>query len=311
MYCTKKYFFILCSLLMMCCTLSSCLKEDLSECPRPFNVRVRVLDADQKDITSSGEIKRAIVFVFDESGKKVERFDMSEGDIANRKPIRLKDFDFKSLTFVVCANLSDRMHDDLNAVNRIEDVKMRLFSKNGVSEAAPNLFQGSLTTQILYGDVVDDIDKTIDIHPKTSQVNIVIRGYEEWVERTETTIYNVTPFNFTVGSIKLGKTPDTYSGLGELTGDLVAYHPNGRINEDGDLLTPVFTIYPTLAQKPLDLSLWIKGEEKLRVNKASDGKMLIPEAGRMLNIFIDLKSAELHVSVVITPWNEVHQFVVY
>src|SRR3712207_8711007 len=48
-------------------SLSSCLKENVADCPRPFQVTVKALDADGNDITESGDVEQVILFVFDEN----------------------------------------------------------------------------------------------------------------------------------------------------------------------------------------------------------------------------------------------------
>lgn len=298
------------SLVLILLTLSSCIKEDLSDCPLPFNVRVRVLDADQQDITTSGEIGRAMVFVFDQEGKKIEQIEMSAEDIVKKAPIRLKKYDFKTLTFVVWANMSDRMYSESLGVQRIEDLKMKLLSQEGVAEIAPKLYSGFITIPVRYGDIVDDKEKVVDISPRTAQVRITIIGYEQWFYRTKTESLQREPL-FKVGELQLKETPDTYTALNELGGDKVKYYPEATLEPSGDLITPVFTIYPTLNEEPLELSLWTAGDPIFKVKKASDGTPLIPIPGRMLNVLIDLKNASINVLAVVTPWNVVHQFVVY
>lgn len=38
---------------------------------------------------------------------------------------------------------------------------------------------------------------------------------------------------------------------------------------------------------------------------------MLPEIGKMLNILIDMRSGNISVQIVVTPWNIVHQFVIY
>lgn len=308
MRCTVKYLFVLASLLLMGCTLSSCILEDLSDCPRPFGVRVRALDADNIDITASGEIGSATVLAFDESGRKVARFVLSAADIVNNKPIHLDNYKYKSFTFVACANASPKMEEWLENVDQLNEVKWQLTSTAGVAEFAPHLYFGSLNVSVLYGDVTHDTDKVIDIFPKTTRVNLVVKGYKQWLEAQESIHSTSIAAPLKAGAIAIGLTPDTYNARGELVGDLVKYHPSGEIQDNGDFAS-LFAIYPTLESKPIDVTFFALGSEVLKINTSSDGEPLVPIVGRTLNILIDLRFAYTSVVVVVTPWNEVHQFV--
>lgn len=48
--------------------LTGCIYDDLSECPRPFFLKVKAIDADNKDITSGGAVQSVVLFFFDEAG---------------------------------------------------------------------------------------------------------------------------------------------------------------------------------------------------------------------------------------------------
>ena len=50
---TNKYGLLLVAALLLTGLLSSCLKENFDDCPRPFRLFIKAIDADQNDITAS------------------------------------------------------------------------------------------------------------------------------------------------------------------------------------------------------------------------------------------------------------------
>ncbi|BAG32701.1 conserved hypothetical protein [Porphyromonas gingivalis ATCC 33277] len=108
----------------------------------------------------------------------------------------------------------------------------------------------------------------------------------------------------------MGETTDTYTGLAELIGNAVQYRPDGQI-QNGDFISPIFRVYPTLDTTPLHLKLYAYGQELLNISTGSDGVPFIPVIGKMLNIYIDLRGANLNVLVSVTPWDVVQQYAEY
>ncbi|KGN89363.1 hypothetical protein HQ45_07465 [Porphyromonas crevioricanis] len=286
------------------CFIGCCIEEDLSDCPRPFQLYIRALDIDERDITESGDVQRVVLFVFDESGKLVERIERSGEEIAARTPVYIRYFGPKKLTFVAWANPNDRMWSQTNDVKSIADISFQLASEGGMAETAPDLLSGSLETEVEYGDVEETEGKTLDIRRRTAQVHVLIRGYERWLAGKTT-----APDPATTGPV-IGETPDTYKLVSDLMGKLVKYKLPGNVDSNGNFETPIVGIYPTAENKLLNLDLMVNGNKERTFSKGSDGKEFLPEVGRLLNIIIDLR-ANISVEVVVTPWNEVYQFVEY
>lgn len=65
---TNKQSFILAALLLLSGLLSGCIREDNTDCPRPFRLFVKAVDIDLQDITESGEVKQVFLFVYNEKG---------------------------------------------------------------------------------------------------------------------------------------------------------------------------------------------------------------------------------------------------
>lgn len=91
--------------------LSSCFKEDLSDCPRPFQITIKALDIDLNDITGSGEVYNAILFAFDENQNLVGAFELTADQVKSRKPIDiLLDYPgYTALTFIAWGNVDSNI----------------------------------------------------------------------------------------------------------------------------------------------------------------------------------------------------------
>lgn len=281
----------------------SCMKEDLSDCPRPFNLTIRAWDADMQDITESGDLQRVVLFIFDEAGKRVDRQILSAEHVANRKSIYVEFFGPKKLHFVGWANPTEQMLAETESVNTIAALEMKLASAANIAATAPDLFSGDLNTEVEYGSVTSTTDKYLDLYRRTAQVNIRVLGYKDWLGN-----WNPREAIPSHADILLAATPISYSALAELLGDEFSYRPLFAELPGGDIFAAPFNIYPTRAERPLDVDFFVHQDKVLSVNQDKEGHQFLPVVGRMLNILIDLRGADVNIAVVVSPWNEVHQF---
>ena len=280
--------------------LGGCLKEDFEDCPRPFQVTVKALDADLKDITENGDVKQVILFVFNEQGQVVDTFELTADQIKNRKPVDIK-MDFpghKNLTFVAWGNLDEKVDfSQINTVKQMQDLYVKLKNQNGTAQSPGDLFHGSLNVPVEYGGTEYGTPQVVEITRKTASVIITARNLPPGEEAS-------------AYSFVLRESPDTYDHNGELGGGTVNYKPTAVKDGAGQLVTPIFNVFPTAGGKPFILDVYKNGEPLYSFTKGSDGKEFIPEVGRLLNIIIDFR-VDISVKVVITPWGVVYQEVEY
>lgn len=297
---TNKYRLLSIGLLLIAGLLSGCLKEDLSVCPRPFQITIKALDAELKDITESGAVQQVILFVFDENGHIVTSSELSSDLIKNRKPIdiRVNYPGHKSLTLIAWGNLDEKVDfSQVTTVKQMGDLYVKLKSKNSLAASPGDLFYGSTHVPIEFGGIEFGKSHVIEISRKTASVIITARNL---------------PSNVDASSYKfvLRESPDTYNSEGILTGNMVNYQPEISKNEVGHLVTPIFCVFPTIENKLFVLDVYKNEQLIFSFSKDSEGKDLAPILGRLLNIIIDFKS-EISIKVVITPWGIVYQDVEY
>lgn len=297
------------SLFLSILFLSSCIKEDLGKCSQYLTFDVRVLDTDNKDITVNGDVHDGLMFIFDEKGRKLFKFVMSNQDIISRVRKDIPRHVASDLQFVFYGNPSAAMLSSLKDVNSLSDLKFQLESNRGIAEEAPDLFYGSLRHHAIYGNVSDVKNLTVDVRRITSMVHVRVVGLRHFIENKLT--LKPGTYNPSLVTIDLGPTPDTYCELGKLCGSDVWYHPLFGLNGDGSELISdrPYRIYPTMSDAPLKLRIYYDGKPCFTADRTLDGKTLfVPVVGKTLNILLVLRS-DLEIKVEVSDWDVVYQFV--
>lgn len=303
---TNKYRLLLFLALLLTGLLGGCFKEDLSDCPRPFQVTIKALDADRNDITESGEVEQVVLFVFDENQKNFKTFTITGNEVKQRKPVDIH-MDFpghKSLKFVAWANLDEKVdYSQITTVKQLTDLYVKLKSQSVtlataiVAQSPGDLFFGSLDVQVEFGGTEMGTSHVVEISRKTASVIITARNLPSGEDPS-------------AYSFVLRESPDTYNQNGELAGDMVSYKPAISGSVPGQLVAPIFLTFPTTENKPYVLEVYKNGKLVHSFTKGSDGTEFVPVVGRLLNIIIDFR-IDLFVKVVITPWGIVYQDVEY
>ncbi len=297
----KFSFLLAATLFLLTGLLSSCLKEDFSDCPRPFRLYIKAVDADEKDITESGDVQQVILFVFNEKGEIVDAVVLDAAAVKGRKPVDIK-LDYpghESLTFVAWGNTSGLDFPEKASVKQLNELYAKLKAQNGTAQSPPDLFYGNLSVPVEYGGIEPAEDQTIVIRRKTAQVTISAILLKQWNLGKEGTYTFV-----------LRESPDTYDQNGNLTGSKVNYKPDANMNSEGTLNAPIFRTFPTEGGTTYVLDILFNGEVIYTATKGSDGAAFIPEVGRLLNIIIDFRATDPTIIVKITPWNVVYQYVI-
>ncbi|WP_436415763.1 FimB/Mfa2 family fimbrial subunit [Petrimonas sp.] len=297
---TNKYRLLLLAALLITGLLSSCLSEDLSDCPRPFQLTIKALDADQVDVTDTGVAGQVVLFVFDENGQIFRTITLTADEVKQHKPIDIQ-MEFpghKSLKFVDWSNLDNKVdYSQITSVKQLTDLYVKLNSQNGTAQSPGDLFFGTLDVQVEYGGTEYGKSHTLEISRKTASVIITARNLPSGE--------GASAYSFV-----LRESPDTYNQNGELGGNMVSYKPTLSKNAAGHLVTPIFNVFPPTGGKAFILDVYKNGELMYSFTQGSDGAAFVPVLGKLLNIIIDFK-VEISIKVVVTPWGVVYQEVEY
>lgn len=314
---TLKWIKIVSMVTLVALFSTSCgIKEDLSDCPLPFDITVRALDSENNDITTDGDVRNVVVFIFDEKGYLIDRVTMGAEQVKAKTPIHIYKLGLKleEVTLVAWGNLSDEDQNKLQGVKKMEDLVVALTptrATESLAKSPEDLFSGKLVRTIKYGSLLKDEDGVIDIYRRTASVNITVVGYDGWLKRNGYPKKPFDPSDLKAAKIIFGESPSAYAVVDQLVGDMVSYRPIGTMDDRGDYRIAPFRVYPSLEGKLFSLDFWVNDKMTISFTQDSTGKPILPVVGKMLNLLIDFRSAEVSVTVVVTPWNIVHQFVQY
>lgn len=303
---TNKQSFLLVAAMLLIGLLTGCLKDDLSNCPRPFQVTIKALDADKNDITESGDVQQVLLFVFDENEKVFETFTLSSEDVKQHKAIdiKLRFPPSKSFKFIAWANLDDNVdYSDISTVEELSHLYVKLKKQssrsayNNIAQSPGDLFYGNLQVPTPIGDSQAGQVHTIEINRMTVGVTISAISLKQWNGGKKGTYSYIVRESY-----------DVCDCYGKMIGEKVSYAPLCSLNESGNLLAPIFYAFPPEAGKGFLVDILYNGEVIYTADRDTKGIMFNIEKGRTLNIIIDFR-ANLQIITEITPWNVVFQYV--
>lgn len=301
-----KYNYLLSALLLLGVLLSGCnIREDNTDCPRPFRLFIKAQDADGKDITSNGDVTQVILFIFNEKQEIVDVISVPESDFKGGKPINVE-LDYpghQSLTFVAWANVGDKIEFPASSsVKQWNDLYAKLITSNGEAQSPGAVFYGNLNVPVEYGGLEPAGDQTVVMTHRTAQVTITALGLKRWNGNKE----GKYEFRLRDSQVSIDKDGTFVDGP-------VHYAPAATMNSDGNMSAPIFNTLPPKDKYTLEILfdgevIYSADSGDATITKAASGTAFVPQLGRVLNIIVDFR-AELSVKVVITPWNVVYQYV--
>ena len=184
-----QYRFLLSAMLLLGVLLSGCdIREDNTDCPRPFRLFIKAHDADGIDITADGDVTQVIVFAFNEMQEIVEVVAVSDQNFRNGVPINVElDYPgYQSLTFVAWGNVGSKIDFPATAgVKEWNDLYAKLFSQNGVAQSPDALFYGNLVVPLEYGGLEAAGDQTVIMTHRTAQVVITAINLKQFNEQKD------------------------------------------------------------------------------------------------------------------------------
>lgn len=208
-------------LLLFLAVMSGCINDDLPECN---TLTLRVVNAKGDDITKLGEVTQGTLFVFDESGKLLERPKLTHDQLVNSAPIILQYASGTKLHLVCWGNLGAEKQE-LKDVKELNDliVTLKNSDEEGTASHPDSLFFGiqniTASEQLYSGG-----NQVITIAPKTATIRIETRGLQNVYD------YNSIKSSSDPLRFYMSNTLNSFEPDGSLGGSYVKYHPAGKLD---------------------------------------------------------------------------------
>lgn len=206
---------------------AGCIKEELDAC---YKLRLKV-EKNGNDITSSGYVTQASLYIFDEQLNYLETRRLDKDFIVARKVIELPYPENRKLNIVAWGNETNG-RQDVSEAQRIEELKVMLKSQNGLAQTPDSLYYGNKQVVTKAGGIAD-ADAEIVIRPKVGTFKIQTLGLEYKLRSMGLKAAGEMDYN-------MDRTLSGFDYQGKQIGDSVYYVPRSGWNDTGkEWITPV------------------------------------------------------------------------
>lgn len=294
-------------LLLLILGQTSCIREGLQECKEEYFVTIKVVDAlTGEDITDSGEVSHADLFVFDadEQYRYTVRADSNQIRQRIPIPIMLENIDHYWLS--VWGNLDGNQYiTKLEPSNTLDNstVSASVKENENQSQTLDDLFFGF--AQIGKSPKSPIRNEEIIISRKNARMYLTVRGLP--------ILHKAVDYYFTIHLNNNG-----YNFKGTPIPNAIVIKQNGITLANNDFVSPSsFNLIHTDSSREdyATINLYRRsdaeyGEDILiaSINSDLNGNPIVLPAGRTTNLLIDLRQ-EISVHVKTSPWEKTEQWV--
>lgn len=270
--------------------VTGCIKEDLAECPKSYQLVVRT---DEGDNVSQDGIKEVILFIFDENQRYINSISTSVD-----KVVELNYPSHNNLTVVGWANtvgtnqtqpsLTPGMPLEGQQITLVNLAIARLIQDDNYTLSPNDLFHGIKQVDLKNGS--NTTPDVLYIKRKVSAVSIIARHLQEYM--------NTQDQDF---SYRLRKSKNALDFTGLLTGTEVSYLPQATFNTKNEFETPVFLILPSEMSKSIEVDIY-KGTQLVHtITSTPAGEPIQAVEGKFLQIIVDF-SGGINIEINLSDW---------
>ena len=276
-------------LLLLLLLLQGCVRESAEECVE-YNLTVKAVDSEGKDITSTGVISVVDIYLFDANGfvRKLPRGSSANFVFGTKKG--------NMLTLVAWGNLNGDSLElpELTVGTSLEDARLSLLqSVSGYNLPLSDLFYGR---RRLNG-----------VSTRGMQNDTARLVMERWIAGLSLTVKHASEYlgsgEFNFHAVVRG-TGGSLNFLGEPLDNEVSYALSMRRTAGKDEWeTGLFRIFPTGEGRTLCIDLYKDNALLFTITTDDEGHALHALIGKETYITVDFRQARLHVSVSVKPWS--------
>lgn len=275
---TQRHLFVtLCAMVLV---FTGCIKEDMDDC-KYYTVQLKVENLKGGDITESGIVSEATLFIFDADNKYLDKVSVNAETIRNRDFIELDYPSSSKLNVVAWGGLAGQ-NQDVTDAQIISDLQVNLQKEGNIANSPDSLYHGTKTV-LTRSSEGQTINQEIVIRKKVGSVQVRTIGIEYANVPTKAG-EGVDPDNFTY---IVDKTPSGFDYQGNEIGDSVSYSPEPFVEETtGYLETAKSNVIPS---DKIGVSLkGSDGKEIYYVDKDNDNEPLKVDVGEDRLIIVQL-----------------------
>lgn len=266
----------------------------------PYSFRVAIHNGKGDDISASGDVSEATLYIFDESGSYLESLAVTADQIKNKEVITLEDYpSTQKLTIVTWGGLAGKNQDAptlTKGSSTLSDLKVMLQQASGIANSPDRLYHGTLATTARAAETVQDIV----IAPKIARLQVIVIGLEKFEGRAAVD-----------ASLLVDRTKSGFDYNGDQIGSDVSYTPGLGEGEDGNQVTPITNMLPT---DELGVELTVMGKT-FNVTTDDNGDPLHAVSDNMVAVVmrvapdpVDNTVKLISVKVEVADWNEVIEY---
>lgn len=279
---------------------TSCINEDLDGC---YTLTLKAVNINGEDITESGDVTDAALYIYDENGKYLETVNMTVNQIVNRTPVQINYPASAKLTIVAWGNTVGS-EQKVVAGSTINDLTMELATKtSAVMEHPRDLFFGDDDIPLKAGVLTRNEEVVISL--KVARIEMrtenLAKGIEKWREQQGLRADEDVSFDF---YFKESLNKVDYSG--NVEGEKLSHNPYAELTTGYEWETPEFeNVLPGELQKgTFNINGTEYAVESKDRNTGEEIKLVEGQEGLIIFQWGD-DGAFLGITVKVRPWGYV------
>ena len=286
--------------------LSGCIQDDRGDCTRICNLIIKIVDENGNDITTTGVVNQATLYLFDSNDKFLEQIEVPASTIRSREAIKLEYPEHPYLTAVVWCNIDDPniVVDPMNPAYSItSDMDLYLAGSRATAMSGypSELFHGKQVIPIPLSSGSSSTSEII-VSRKVSSIQVNVKG----LHKSFPTNSPNTDYRFEVSG-----TSDSFELIeGRLCSDAGEAIYTPQITFDGTFhSTELFNTFPTNSGEGVMIKIYRNNVLIYTATVDKDGNKFVAVEGRTLIVTIDFSAAGVKIEGKVMPWGELNQIV--
>lgn len=287
---------------------TGCILEGTKDCFTTALVYITVTEESGLDsplaYSTSGNVDNATVYIFNHDSRLERVVHMSKEDIENRVPVEISYTSGRMPTVIVWGNLNGSQEiSPVTTGMEISSASINLLQENGNTLPPDKLYYGykELTTE------------------RVQEAPIIM-----WVGRLSTAVYGIEDVKNTADNyyFVIESECNGYDFYGKPKEGIVVMTVEGEVSEQQEefLIHQPINLIANPASAEHRQTIVVKlykrtdtGDQLLATADTDiEGNSIVPHSGTNTNVLINLaEPGAIGVNIVITPWDYIHQWVVW